>query len=161
MLLRHLTNLSTDRETMKILVSACLLGINCKYNGGNNLSPEVAALKDKHDLVPVCPECLGGLPSPRVPAEIVEGIVTNKDGVNVDAQFRKGAFAALEIAKENRIDLAILQSRSPSCGVGRIYDGTFSGILTEGDGVFADLLKKEGYKVIDVEDSPTLKSLLR
>ena len=137
---------------MKILVSGCLLGKNCKYNGGNNYSEIVAEYIKGHEVISACPECLGGLPTPRVPAEIVNGVVTNREGKNVDAEFRKGAKIALEIAKKEKIDLAILQSRSPSCGVKQIYDGTFSGTRIDGQGVFARLLNENGFKMIDVED---------
>lgn len=137
---------------MKILISACLLGENCKYNGGNNFSEKVFRYVGGHEVISVCPECLGGLPTPRVPAEIVNEVVTAKDGRNVDAEFRKGAQIALEIAKNEKIDLAILQSRSPSCGVKQIYDGTFSGARIDGQGVFAKLLKENGFEMIDVED---------
>ena len=145
---------------MKILVSGCLLGENCKYNGGNNYSEKVAEYIKGHEVIPVCPECMGGLPMPRVPAEIVNGIVTNREGKNVDAQFRKGAEIALEIAKKEQIDLAILQSRSPSCGVKQIYDGTFSGTRIEGQGVFAKLLKENGFRMIDVEEISQCKKRL-
>ena len=137
---------------MKILVSGCLLGENCKYNGSNNYSEKVAKYCKGHEVISVCPECLGGLPTPRVPAEIVNGVVTNKEGQIVDREFRKGADIALEIAKENQVDVAILQSRSPSCGIKQIYDGTFSGTKIDGQGVFAELMHKNGFKLIDVED---------
>ena len=137
---------------MKIMVSGCLLGENCKYNGGNNYSEKVAGYIKGHEVISVCPECLGGLPTPRVPAEIVNGVVTNKEGVAVDKEFRKGAEVALAIAKEKQIDMAILQSRSPSCGVKQIYDGTFSGTKISGQGVFAEMMTKNGFKLIDVED---------
>ena len=137
---------------MKILVSACLLGENCKYNGGNNYSEKVAEYIKGHEVISVCPECLGGLSTPRVPAEIVNGIVTNKEGQSVDAEFRKGAEIALKIAKEEQIDVAILQSRSPSCGVKQIYDGTFSKKIIAGQGIFVGLMQKNGFKMIDVED---------
>ena len=117
---------------MKIMVSGCLLGENCKYNGGNNYSEKVAEYIKGHEVISVCPECLGGLPTPRIPAEIVNGVVTNKEGVVVDKEFRKGAEIALEIAKKENIDLAILQSRSPSCGSKQVYDGTFSGTRIDG-----------------------------
>ena len=139
---------------MKIMVSACLLGENCKYNGGNNLSPELVRLLGGHTVIPVCPEVLGGLPTPRVPAEIVNGKVINRNGDSVDEAFRKGAEKALETAKREKPDLFILQSRSPSCGVREIYDGTFSGRKIPGQGVFAEQLTKAGFNVIDVEDLP-------
>lgn len=137
---------------MKILVSACLLGKNCKYNGGNNLNQGVLDFIEGHEVIGVCPEQLGGLSTPRLPAEMVEGVVTNKEGVSVDNEFRKGAQEALAVALENKVDLAILQSRSPSCGVKEIYDGSFSGKKVKGQGVFARLLTKYGIKVLDAED---------
>ena len=137
---------------MKIAVSACLLGENCKYNGGNNYSERLRDyIKDK-DVVAVCPEVLGGLPIPREPSEIVNGIVRHKDGTSVDKEFKKGAKAALEIVKEQNAEIVILQSRSPSCGVNAIYDGSFSGRIKSGQGIFADLLKRNGIKAIDIED---------
>lgn len=137
---------------MKIIVSACLLGENCKYNGGNNLNQSVLGFIEGHEVIGVCPEQLGGLSTPRLSAEIVDGVVTNKEGVSVDAEFRKGAQAALAAALENKVDLAILQSRSPSCGVKEIYDGSFSGKKIKGQGVFAKLLSAHGIKVLDAED---------
>ena len=137
---------------MKILVSACLLGQQCKYNGGDNFNQAVAALGKEHEVIPVCPEVAGGLPVPRIPCEIVGGEVINSVGESKDSQFRDGAEKCLAIAKQNQIDLAILQSRSPSCGVRQIYDGTFSGRLIEGSGVFASLLMEKGFMVIDAED---------
>ena len=109
------------------MVSACLMGENCKYNGGNNLSQKVLNYVKGHEVIPVCPEVLGGLPTPRIPAEIVDGTVITKDGRNVNEEFKKGAEIALKMAVENQIDLVILQSRSPSCGPKQIYDGSFSG----------------------------------
>lgn len=137
---------------MKIMVSACLLGQNCKYNGGNNYSEKVAEYIKGHEVIPVCPEVAGGLPTPRIPCEIVNGVVMNRDGENKDKEFRTGARRCLEKALEEKVDMAILQSRSPSCGVKQIYDGTFSGTKIEGSGVFAELLVKSGVKVVDVED---------
>ena len=137
---------------MKIMVSACLLGENCKYNGGNNRNEELIRRLSGHTVIPVCPEVLGGLPVPRVPAEIVDGVVTNREGVSVDEAFRRGAAAALETALREQPDIIILQSRSPSCGVKQIYDGTFSGSLIPGMGVFAEMVKKAGFRVADAED---------
>ena len=137
---------------MKIMVSGCLLGENCKYNGGNNYSEKVAEYIKGHEVISVCPECMGGLPTPRIPAEIVDGVVTNREGQVVDEEFRRGAQIALEIARKEQIDVAILQSRSPSCGSKQIYDGTFSGVKVDGQGVFAKLLKEYGFHMIDVED---------
>ena len=139
---------------MKVLVSACLLGENCKYSGGNNRDPRVADwLRDQGcEAVPVCPEVLGGLPVPRTPAEIVDGVVTTRDGVNVDAAFRRGAALALEIAEREGAELAILQPRSPSCGARQVYDGTFSGRKVPGMGVFAGLLRERGVRILEPED---------
>lgn len=137
---------------MKILVSACLLGKNCKYNGGNNLNQNVLDFIEGHEVIGVCPEQLGGLSTPRLPAEIVEGVVTNKEGISVDAEFRKGAQEALAVAVEKKVYLAILQSRSPSCGVKEIYDGSFCGKKIKGQGVFAKLLSAHGIEVLDAED---------
>ena len=139
---------------MKIMVSACLLGENCKYNGGNNRNPELLRLLSGHTVIPVCPEVLGGLPVPRVPAEIVNGAVMNREGISVDDAFRQGAEKALEIALREKPDLIILQPRSPSCGVAEVYDGTFSGKLVSGHGVFAGLALKAGFQVVDAENLP-------
>ncbi len=137
---------------MKIIVSACLAGENCKFNGGNNRNDKVMALYKENEIITVCPEVMGGLPTPRVPSEIVEGIVLNKEGANVTRAFRNGAMMVLEIAKQVKPDLIILQSRSPSCGVKQRYDGSFTGKLIDAPGVTAELLMKNGFMVIDVED---------
>ena len=137
---------------MTVMVSACLLGEHCKYNGGSNLRPALPELLRGHRVLPVCPEVMGGLPVPRVPAEIVGGTVVNREGGNVDAAFRSGARKALEIALRERPDLILLQSRSPSCGVREVYDGTFSGKLVPGRGIFAALAAEAGFRVMDVEE---------
>jgi uncharacterized protein YbbK (DUF523 family) len=136
----------------KIMVSACLLGENVKYNGGNNKNKMLLRLLSGHTVIPVCPEVLGGLPVPRTPAEIVNSEVINRNGESVDEAFRKGAEKALEIAKQEKPDLIILQSRSPSCGVKQVYDGTFTGTLIPGQGVFAQMAQEAGFKVMDIED---------
>lgn len=133
---------------MKIFVSACLLGENCKYSGGNNYSEAVKKFVEGHEVISMCPEVEGGLPIPRTPAEIVNGVVTTRDGMSVDKEFRDGAKKILDILLAEKVDIAILQTRSPSCGVGKIYDGTFSGTLIDGNGVFAQLLIDNGIKVI-------------
>ena len=138
---------------MKVMVSACLLGENCKYNGGNNLNPDLLRLLSGHTVIPVCPEVLGGLPVPRIPAEIVNGAVVNREGISVDDAFRRGAEKALELAAAERPDLVILQSRSPSCGTRQVYDGTFSGTLVRGKGVFAEMAVNTGFRVMDAEDA--------
>ena len=137
---------------MRIMVSACLLGENCKYSGGNNRSEKVLAFIRGHEVFPVCPEVMGGLPTPRTPAEIVQDTVINKAGVNVDQAYRLGAQKALEIAKREKIDMAIMQPRSPSCGAKEIYDGTFSGRRIPGMGVTAALLKENGFCVVDADE---------
>ena len=133
----------------KLLVSACLLGENCKYNGGNNYSPDVERLRERFEIVPVCPEQLGGLSTPRVPSERVGERVLTRDGQDVTEAFRKGAERTLDIARTEGAVRAVLQVRSPSCGCGMIYDGTFSGTLVPGKGVAAELLEKNGVKVYD------------
>ena len=118
------------------------MGENCKYNGGNNLSEKVLEYVRGHEVISVCPEVMGGLLIPRIPAEIVNGVVTAKDGRIVDKEFRKGADIALNIAKENQVDLVILQSRSPSCGSKQIYDGSFSGRKKKDKGCLHNYLWK-------------------
>jgi len=137
---------------MKIMISACLAGENCKYNGGNNRNGKVMALFDGNEIITVCPEVLGGLPTPRVPSEIRDGSVVNRDGVSVDREFRLGAARCLEIAEREKPELVILQSRSPSCGVKQRYDGSFTGTLTDAPGVTAQLLMEHGFRVVDAED---------
>ena len=132
----------------KLLVSACLLGENCKYSGGNNYSPAAVALAERFELIPVCPEQLGGLPTPRVPAERVGDRVLTRDGADVTDAYRLGAEKTLETALANGVKRAALQERSPSCGCGAIYDGTFSGRLVPGDGVTAALLREHGIEII-------------
>lgn len=136
---------------MKILVSACILGENCKYNGKSNKNPlAIRFLKDK-EILPICPEVLAGMKTPRPCAEIVNGIVMDENGKDVHAQYTHAVEAALSQIENEEIDFAVLQSRSPTCGVNQIYDGSFSGNLTSGMGLFAKALKQKGYKVIDVE----------
>ena len=132
-----------------LLVSACLLGTDCKYNGGNNALPpeQLAALEAKYRLVPVCPERDGGLPTPRVPSERRGERVLNREGEDVTEAFRKGAAIALQTAEKAGCRLALLKERSPSCGSGRIYDGSFSGTVISGDGITAELLKEKGLAV--------------
>lgn len=137
-----------------ILVSACLLGANCKYSGGNNLCPALDALKEKYQFIPVCPEQLGGLPTPRPPAECRGDAIVNNQGSDVTEQFRKGAEEALKLGQFFGCTAAILKTRSPSCGYGTIYDGTFSGTKVPGDGVTAKLLKEEGYRIYSEDNLP-------
>ena len=137
---------------MKIMVSACLAGENCKYNGGNNRNEKVLQLMKGNEVITVCPEQMGGLPTPRVPSEIRDGVVTAEDGRIVDEEFRTGAAKCLEIALREQPDLVVLQPRSPSCGVKQRYDGTFTGTTEDGSGVTAELLMENGFRCIDVED---------
>ena len=131
----------------KLLISACLLGRNCKYNGGNNYTPLTEALKERYELVPVCPECLGGLPIPHEPSERVGDRVLSRTGEDVTEAFRRGAEKTLETAEKHGAALALLKERSPSCGFGAVYDGTFTGTVVPGDGVAAELLAKNGVAV--------------
>ena len=137
---------------MRVLVSSCILGENCKYNGKNNRN-ELALdfLKDK-EVVSICPEMLAGMSTPRACAELVDGVVMDHAGNNLDADYRKAVELALSEIMEEDFDLVILQSRSPTCGVNTIYDGTFSGKITPGSGIFAKALIEKGYHVIDVEN---------
>lgn len=137
---------------MKIMVSACLAGENCKYNGGNNRNEKVLQLMSEHEVITVCPEQMGGLPTPRVPSEVKEGIVTARDGRNVNREFRTGAAKCLEIALREQPDLIVMQSRSPSCGVKQRYDGSFTGKLVDAPGVTAQLLMDNGFRCVDIED---------
>ena len=136
------------------IVSACLLGQNCKYNGGNNLNEEVVEFCKNHKYVTVCPESAGKLPTPRPPAERVGASILTKEGKDVTDAFVRGADISLKSCIEmarisgEEIEGAILKANSPSCGVGQIYDGTFSGKLTEGNGVFAGMLKRLGVEII-------------
>ena len=150
--MNHPDRFDEGTKRMKIMVSACLAGENCKYNGGSNRNEKVLRLIKENEAIPVCPEQMGGLPTPRVPSEIKEGVVTARDGRSVDKEFRSGAAKCLEIALRERPDMIVLQSRSPSCGVKQRYDGTFTGTLMEGAGVTAQLLMENGFRCIDVED---------
>lgn len=133
---------------MKILVSACLLGENCKYSGGNNKCDKILELGKKHKLIPICPECFGGLPIPRVPGEIKNGRVYSKTGEDLTEAFNDGAEKALYVAEESGCQLAILKERSPSCGFGEIYDGSFSGKTIRGNGITAQLLYDHGIVIL-------------
>jgi uncharacterized protein YbbK (DUF523 family) len=150
------------------LVSACLCGINCKYNGGNNLNPYLLELWKKNQVIPVCPEELGGLSTPRCPAEIIGGSgedvlqgrarVIDTNGNDLSRNFVQGALKTLELAYSNGAHSAIFKSRSPSCGAGSIYDGSFKSCLRSGDGVCTALLKQNGIKVFSDEDIIIVRS---
>ena len=139
---------------MTILVSACLLGENCKYSGGNNRNDRVLHYVEGHEIIPVCPEILGGLPCPRKPVEWVGARVLTRDGDDCTEAFRLGVQRALEMIADRQVDLAILQSRSPTCGVKQIYDGTFSGTRIDGMGALAKALHGRGIPLMDAEDVP-------
>jgi len=136
---------------MKI-VSACLAGINCKYNGKNNRCQKVVDLVKDGKAIPICPEQLGGLTTPREPAEGGEEKIVDAKGTDVTAQFKKGAEEGLKIAKLINCREAILKAKSPSCGCGKIYDRTFTDTLIDGDGIFTKTLKDNGIKVIAMDE---------
>ena len=134
---------------MNIVVSACLLGVCCTYRGTSKEQESVLKLlQEGHTLIPVCPEQLGGLPTPRPASERKEDKVVSCLGVDVTEQFARGAKEALRIAKLYDCKVAVLKERSPSCGSNQIYDGSFQGVLINGDGVTAELLKQHGIKVL-------------
>lgn len=145
-----------------ILVSACLCGINTKYNGGNNKNHKLMELLKEHKVQLVCPEQLGGMRTPRPQCEISDGDgeavlagrskVMNIEGEDCTEEFLKGAVETLKVAKALKVEVAILKSKSPSCGFGIIYDGSFSGKLKDGNGVTAELLKRNGIRVLTEED---------
>ena len=138
----------------RLLVSACLVGGNCKYSGGNNALPEerLEALRERYALVPVCPEVAGGLRVPRSPCERRGARVVNRGGEDVTAAFEKGAECACSLCGRFACRRALLKTRSPSCGVGAIYDGTFSGRLVPGDGVTAAALRAQGVALLGEDE---------
>ncbi len=139
---------------MRLLCSACLLGVSCRYDGGSKPAAALTALLENHVLIPVCPEQLGGLPTPRPPCEIWDGKVVGWDGLDRTEAFRKGAEEALRLYQLFGCRAAILKSRSPSCGKGLIHDGTFTGALVSGSGVLAQMLLNEGIAVYSEDDLP-------
>lgn len=145
---------------ISIAVSACLLGEKCRYDGKSNQNERVIALGKKALLVPVCPEVAGGLPTPRPCAEIKDGRVVTQDGSDVTQQFEAGAMACLGCAKAQGCRAAVLKARSPSCGAGEIYDGSFSHSVIKGNGVFAGLLEKAGIRVFTEEQVDELEACL-
>jgi uncharacterized protein YbbK (DUF523 family) len=136
-----------------IIVSACLAGLNCRYDGVAKPCEAVMRLVAEGKAIPVCPEQLGGLNTPRLPAEIRGGRVIRKDGADVTEEFQRGAQEALKLAQLAGAKSAILKARSPSCGCGEIYDGSFSGKVVPGDGVFAELCRLNGMDVKTEEDT--------
>lgn len=137
----------TQRRRPLILVSACLAGHKCRYDGRDNAVEGIVKLARRGLCLTVCPEQLGGLPTPRIPSERKGACVIAKDGTDVSHAFRLGARKALWLAQKEGLRVAIVKSRSPSCGCGSVYDGTFSHTLVAGNGVFVDLLLKEGFQV--------------
>ena len=135
-----------------VLVSACLLGVCCRYDGESKPCENVIKLREKYILIPICPESDGGLPTPRTPSERVGDKVLMRDGKDVTKNYNKGAEEALRLAKEYNCNIAILKARSPSCGSGKIYDGSFTGTLIDRDGVCAELLKKNGISVFTEDE---------
>lgn len=144
----------------RLLVSACLLGARCRYDGERVKKIDTEALISRFDLVPFCPEIYGGLPTPRTPSERVGERVLMKDGTDVTYQYKRGAEEACRLCGELGIKYALLKARSPSCGVGRIYDGSFSMALTEGDGVCAEMLRAQGIAVFSEEELERLYALV-
>lgn len=144
---------------MKIVVSACLAGFSCRYDGKANTVPFIQELYQQKLVLPVCPECLGGLPVPRTPCEILGDRVISKQGNDCTHAYRHGAFLALLYARFYGANMAILKAKSPSCGVGRIYDGTFTKTLVAGDGIFARMLKAENFFVCTEKDNVMEKFL--
>ena len=141
-----------------LLISRCLLGEKCRYDGKSKPLPDetLQALRARYDLIPVCPEVLGGLPTPRTPSERQGDRVVMKTGADVTKEYRRGAETALRAAQENRVCAAVLKERSPSCGKGKIYDGSFTGTLKEGNGVTAEVLLNAGFTVYGESEIETL-----
>ena len=139
---------------MRLLVSACLLGVMCRYDGQSRPDEKVVGLLKNHVLVPVCPEQLGGLSTPRCPCEIQGDRVMSRDGDDRTAEYEKGALEALRLCRLFSCEAAVLKAKSPSCGLGCVYDGTFSGTLRPGDGVTAGLLKNSGVPVYTEKNLP-------
>ena len=134
-------------EKQKILVSACLLGECCAYDGGHRLCEAVKRLGERYELVSICPESVGGLPTPRVPSERSAERVISKNGIDVTEEYKRGAEAALALALSEKVAFAVLKAKSPSCGKGEIYDGSFTHKLVSGNGVTAELLLSRGIPV--------------
>lgn len=139
-------------QKKNIVISACLLGKNCRYDGKSKEYARIEELKEKYNLFPVCPEVMGGLPTPRVASENIGDKVFNQDGIDNTTFFNKGASKALEVYYNNKCEFAILKESSPSCGSNKIYDGTFSGKKIPGMGVTAKLFKENGIKIYTEED---------
>ena len=137
---------------MKVLVSACLLGRCCKYNGGHNLDPNVVGFVKDKQVYEVCPEVMAGLGVPRTPIEICNGVLLDREGNSKDAVLRQAVQQVLELVDREQITCAVLKSRSPTCGVCQVYDGSFTGTLVTGSGVLAKALLDAGLSVMDAEE---------
>lgn len=148
------------KEGTAVLVSACLLGVCCRYNGGGVLEEQLLAMMPAVTLIPVCPEIMGGLPTPREPAERVGKRVLTRSGADVTAAYKKGAGQVLKLAKLYGSACAVLKERSPSCGSGTIYDGTHTRKLTKGDGITAELLKRNGIRIFGESNMDELKDFI-
>ena len=145
---------------MKILVSACLLGEACRYDGASRPCAHIIELKERHTIIPVCPEVMGGLPTPRPASEIqADGRLVNILGKDVTAEYHQGAEAVLALAREHGATVAILKEKSPACGRGRIYDGSFTGTLRNGNGVCAELLLQNGIRVLGETEREAIENL--
>lgn len=142
-----------------IAVSNCLLGNNCKYSGGNNYNQTVIDFLKNKEYIGICPEVMGGLSTPRPPSEIVGNKVLTNRGDDVTFEFLQGAKLCLDLCTKNNVTLAILKSNSPSCGNGKIYDGSFSGKIIDGNGLTAKLLLDNNIKVIDEKSVYLLKTV--
>ena len=136
----------------KVVVSACLMGRNCKYNGGNNYNEQLIERLKGREIIEVCPEVAAGMPVPRPAVEILNGRIVRADGTDWDRVYRKGVDVVLKQLEGEDIEYAVLQSRSPTCGVKEIYDGSFSKKRIKGQGILAEALAKQGILLIDVED---------
>lgn len=145
----------------KLIISACLLGVPCRYDGKSKPISGIAELEKLAELLPICPECDGGLPTPRVPAERVGERVINREGGDVTEAYQRGAEAALALARRTDCSVALLKAKSPSCGKGTIYDGSFTGSLTAGNGVCAELLLQNGVHVFSEQEIDALINYLK
>ena len=145
---------------MKILVSACLLGEACRYDGASRPCAHIIRLKERHTVIPICPEVMGGLPTPRPASEIqADGRLVNILGKDVTAEYHRGAEAVLALAREHGATVAILKEKSPACGKGRVYDGSFTGTLRDGNGVCAELLLQNGIRVLGETEREAIENL--
>lgn len=139
-----------------IITSACLLGLKCRYDGGHARCEELAKLLTRYTLIPVCPEVMGGLPIPRPAVELINGKAVTKNGEDRTARIKLGTQKVLALAKKYGVKKALLKAHSPSCGLGHIYDGTFTGKLVPGNGLAAELLATNGIEVFTEQETDLL-----